>query len=145
MAKDDYYVIVQKILDYLYMQLKNGENSNPDFIKNDGFLFKINERYWTYIIVHMLKDGYIEGVTVTNLSDDSHLNEIIYNNALEIIRKTKNSDTEMSIVFNKKINLIKKQEKRYIICFIFRKKLNIIKKSKIKFGIHNHPTNLPPS
>ena len=102
------------------MQLKNGENTNPDFIKNDGFLFKINERYWTYIIVHMLKDGYIEGVTVTNLSDDSHLNEIIYNNALEIIRKTKNSDTEMS-------------------------KLNIIKKSKIKFGIHNHPTNLPPS
>ena len=145
MAKDDYYVIVQKILDYLYMQLKNGENTNPDFIKNDGFLFKINERYWTYIIVHMLKDGYIEGVTVTNLSDDSHLNEIIYNNALEIIRKTKNSDTEKSIVFNKKINLIKKQEKRYIICFIFRNNLNIIKKSKIKFGIHNHPTNLPPS
>lgn len=42
----------------------------------------------------------IEGVNVTNLSDDyrnkfnaisddSHLNEIIYNNALEIIRKTK--------------------------------------------------------
>lgn len=65
MAKDDYYVIVYKILAYLYMQLKNGENINPDFIKNDGFLFKINERYWTYIIVHLLKDGYIEGVNVT--------------------------------------------------------------------------------
>ena len=33
MAKDDYYVIVYKILAYLYMQLKNGENINPDFKK----------------------------------------------------------------------------------------------------------------
>lgn len=65
MAKDDYFVIVYKISAYLYMQLKNGENINPDFIKNDGFLFKINERYWNYIIVHLLKDGYIEGVTIT--------------------------------------------------------------------------------
>ena len=55
MAKDDYYVIVYKILAYLYMQLKNGENTNPDFIKNDGFLFKINERYWNNKIVHLLK------------------------------------------------------------------------------------------
>ena len=47
MAKDDYYVIVYKILAYLYMQLKNGENINPDFIKNDVFLFMINERYCT--------------------------------------------------------------------------------------------------
>ena len=45
--------------------IKNGENTNPDFIKNDGFLFKINERYWNYIIVHLLKGGYIEGVNVT--------------------------------------------------------------------------------
>lgn len=30
MAKDDYFVIVYKILAYLYMKLKNGEEIEPE-------------------------------------------------------------------------------------------------------------------
>ena len=32
MAKDDYFVIVYKILSYLYVKLKSGEDTNPNMI-----------------------------------------------------------------------------------------------------------------
>ena len=62
MAKDDYYVIVYKILAYLYVQLKAGEDVDPKMIAHDGPLFKINERYWTYIIVNMKDQMLIDHV-----------------------------------------------------------------------------------
>ena len=65
MAKDDYYVIVYKLLAYLYIQLKTGEPVEIDFVSNEGKLFKINSAYWTYIMRHLLSDGYIEGISIT--------------------------------------------------------------------------------
>lgn len=64
MSKDDYYVIVYKILAYLYVQLKNGDDIDSKIISFDGKLFNIPEKYWTYIIVHLCHDGYIENVTI---------------------------------------------------------------------------------
>lgn len=66
MAKDDYYVIVYKILAYLYIQLKHGEAVDPKMISYDGKLFNINYDYWIYIMQHMLEQGFIEGIVVTN-------------------------------------------------------------------------------
>lgn len=63
MAKDDYYVIVYKILAYLYRQLKHGEPVEGEMLKPDGKLFKINERYWVYIIQNMLDQGFIRGIS----------------------------------------------------------------------------------
>lgn len=65
MAKDDYYVIVYKLLAYLYIQLKTGEPIGVDFVSNEGKLFDINKPYWTYIIRHLYSDGYIEGISIT--------------------------------------------------------------------------------
>ncbi len=67
MAKDDYYVIVYKILAYLYVQLKAGEDIDTELIKPDGQLCGINERYWTYIIIHMLESGYVEGISIAKV------------------------------------------------------------------------------
>ena len=64
MAKDDYHVIVYKILAYLYVKLKEGELVDPDFIKPDGHLFQINEKYWEYIIETLLDKGYIRNVSI---------------------------------------------------------------------------------
>ena len=64
MAKDDYFVIVYKILAYLYVQLKNGEDVDLEMISAQGNLFKINERYYSYIIIHLLKEDLIEGPTI---------------------------------------------------------------------------------
>lgn len=71
MAKDNYYVIVYKILAYLYVQLKNGEPIDAKMIKHDGHLFQINKTYWLYILRHMLDDGYVEDITITKAFGDT--------------------------------------------------------------------------
>lgn len=45
MAKDDYYVIVYKILAYLYIKLKEGNSADIEMIKHDSKLLNINEYY----------------------------------------------------------------------------------------------------
>lgn len=63
MAKDDYFVIAYQILGYLYAQLKAGNKIDINMIKNDGTMFNIEYSYWCYIMIHLFKDGFIEGVT----------------------------------------------------------------------------------
>ena len=43
MAKDDYYVIVYKILAYLYTKLKAGEEIEPEMLMYNGTLFQIRK------------------------------------------------------------------------------------------------------
>ena len=62
MAKDDYHVIVYKILAYLYMQLKRGAPVEPEMLMYDGGLFQINRQYWIYILYHLTEEGYITGL-----------------------------------------------------------------------------------
>ncbi len=59
MARDDYFSIVYKILQYLYDRLKAGEDPDPDMLACTSL--GITERYWLYIMIHMIKGGYIEG------------------------------------------------------------------------------------
>lgn len=65
MAKDDYHVLVYQILSYLYVQLKAGEPIDTALLKHDSAYLGINETYWAYIFENLLKDGLIEGATVT--------------------------------------------------------------------------------
>lgn len=62
MSRDDYYVIAYKILAYLYVQLKQGRDIDPEMISYNSKLLNINERYWTYIIENLVDQGYIEHV-----------------------------------------------------------------------------------
>lgn len=64
MAKDDYHVVVYQILSYLYMQLKKGSTVDTLYISSDSPYYRINEKYWEYIIRNLCQDGYIEGVSV---------------------------------------------------------------------------------
>lgn len=63
MAKDDYFVIVYKILAYLYTQLKAGAPVDQNIISPDGILCEVNETYWTYIWVNLIDSGYVSGVS----------------------------------------------------------------------------------
>ncbi|MBQ3089075.1 MAG: hypothetical protein IJD21_00785 [Oscillospiraceae bacterium] len=65
MAKDDYHVIVYKVLAYLYVQLKNGQDVDAGCLTHDGLLFRINQRYWAYIMANLLRQGLIEGISIT--------------------------------------------------------------------------------
>ena len=66
MARDDYHVIVYQILAYLYLQLKSGDAVDEKrLMPGDGFL-GINETYWQYIMINLLNDGLISGITVSH-------------------------------------------------------------------------------
>ena len=71
MAKDDYYVIVCKILVYLYNRLKGRDNRDPMvFLNPTPKDFPISQSYFDYCIRHMYKKGYIEGVAVQANGDE---------------------------------------------------------------------------
>lgn len=61
MAKDDYHVIVFKILAYLYTCLKQDKKVEENDLKNYSKLYQINENYWAYIITNIQESGLIEG------------------------------------------------------------------------------------
>lgn len=69
MARDDYYVVVYQILSYLYQCLKLGKKVDERYINNDNKYISINIEYWKYIIVNMLNQGYISGISIDNTWD----------------------------------------------------------------------------
>lgn len=62
MAKDDYYVIVYRILAYLYRSLKEGEDINPNLLEPESKYLRVNRKYWQYIFERMQEQGFIDGV-----------------------------------------------------------------------------------
>lgn len=64
MTKDDYHIIVYQILAYLYQCLKSGEFPNTGGMNIFRERAGINSRYWHYILIHLLEDGYIEGASI---------------------------------------------------------------------------------
>ena len=63
MARDDYFVIVYKILSYMYQQLKKGKKIEAEMLLHDGVLFKINYEYWFYIFKNLVDQEYISGLS----------------------------------------------------------------------------------
>lgn len=70
MAKDDYFVIAYKLLAYLYSCLKAGEDVDVKLIQYNSEYINVGENYWYYILEHLYKDGYIEGVSIKRAIDD---------------------------------------------------------------------------
>lgn len=75
MSKDDYYVIIYKILAYLYVQLKKGEVVEAEMLMYDGDLFQVNKTYWVYIFENLSKDGYITGLSNIAVGNGYYLKE----------------------------------------------------------------------
>lgn len=66
MAKDDYYVIVCKILIYLYRRLKKKVQTVPEeYLMPLTKDFPIDEEYFQYVLEKMQEKGYIENVIFT--------------------------------------------------------------------------------
>ncbi len=64
MARDDYHVVVYKILSYLYQCLKRGDKVNAALLQYDSPMLKINQSYWEYIIYNLYTEGYINGIAL---------------------------------------------------------------------------------
>jgi hypothetical protein len=61
MARDDYFVVVYKILKYLYGRLRQGKAVNVHYLSHDGEDFNIPQSYWNYIIRNLTEYGYVSG------------------------------------------------------------------------------------
>lgn len=60
MAKDDYFVIVYRILTYLYSCFKAGETPETEAYGPDAL--KISNGYWVNVMESLSNEGYITGV-----------------------------------------------------------------------------------
>lgn len=67
MPQNDYFVIVYKLLKYLYDCLKKGRRPAPEILSAE--FFGIADGYWEYIIRNLYQEGYVEGVTLTRLNN----------------------------------------------------------------------------
>lgn len=63
MARNDYHVIVYRILLYLYDCLKGGRDVDTGKLDEIALAAGANERYWHYILCSLLDYGFISGVT----------------------------------------------------------------------------------
>lgn len=83
MARDDYFVIAAKILDYLYRCLKKGIAPDPEQLSPDAL--GINESYWSYIFSNLMESGYIIiGVTSKRLLGSAERQVKIQYNRIQI-------------------------------------------------------------
>ncbi len=64
MAKDDYFPLLYKLLSYLYKCLKEGRSPDYDLLAPETRNFPIGDEYFSYLLGHALKDGYIEGIAL---------------------------------------------------------------------------------
>ena len=62
MAKDDYFVLVYKLLRYLYRCLKENIPASWEVIAPNTKDFPIGQEYFAYSLSHLLADGYLEGI-----------------------------------------------------------------------------------
>ena len=67
MAYNDYELIVYKVLKYLYDCLKAGESI--ECVRLTRECYDIPASYWEYILIGLLEDGYIRGITATKTKD----------------------------------------------------------------------------
>ena len=59
MQKDDYFVIVYNVLNYLYEKLKDGTTTVECPTLAEDTKSQINEEYYLYIVQSLLDDKYI--------------------------------------------------------------------------------------
>ena len=64
MAQDDMFVVMYKILAYLYDCMKRGIEPKRSMLAHDGGMLNINESYWARIMKELVDHGYLEGVVV---------------------------------------------------------------------------------
>lgn len=64
MAQDDMYVVMYKILAYLYDCMKRGAKPAQSHYTHDGDLYRIPYPYWAQIMHELVEHGYVDGIVV---------------------------------------------------------------------------------
>lgn len=73
MARNDYFVLIYRILAYLYECLKEGNPADVSRLNESSEEFNINYTYWEYIFRHLYEAGYIEGISLFEVTGQQTL------------------------------------------------------------------------
>ena len=65
MAKNDYHVIMYRILAYIYACLREGVRFNPEVVSYETL--DVPESYWTTIVKMLIEKDYIRGAFVVSI------------------------------------------------------------------------------
>lgn len=74
MAQNDYFVIVYRVLKYLYDCLKKGEKPEAEYLV--ASTYNIPENYWIYILLSLINEEYIKGIRVDHTKDGVILGDL---------------------------------------------------------------------
>lgn len=66
-AQNDYFVIVYRVLKYLYDCLKKGEKPEVEYLATSTY--SIPENYWAYILLSLINEEYVKGIVVNHTKD----------------------------------------------------------------------------
>lgn len=72
MKKDDYFVIIYRILAYLYECMKAGEQADLGYLKYNTDPFPINQIYWSTIWENLIEQGYVRGASTVSAVGGHH-------------------------------------------------------------------------
>lgn len=64
MARDDYFLMVYRILSYLYKCIRQCEKPSEEYLKPLSKDFPIEYGYWTYILENIVYEGYVENIAI---------------------------------------------------------------------------------
>lgn len=64
MAQDDMFVVMYKILAYLYDCMKKGVEPKGSMLAHDGDMLNIEQSYWARILKELADHGYVDGIVV---------------------------------------------------------------------------------
>ncbi len=67
MAQNDYFVIVYRVLKYLYDCLKSGSKPEPIYLT--ASTYNIPDNYWGYIVISLINENYIKGIVINSTKD----------------------------------------------------------------------------
>ena len=74
MAQNDYFVIVYRVLKYLYDCLKKGEKPEAEYLV--ASTYNIPENYWIYILLSLINEEYIKGISVNHTKEGVILGDL---------------------------------------------------------------------
>lgn len=66
MAQDDMFVVMYKIIAYLYDCMKN--DAEPDFNKWNSDAMNVPHAYWMNVVEQLVEHGYVTGTTIIRTS-----------------------------------------------------------------------------
>ena len=78
LKSDDYFLLVYRVLAYLYGSLKTGKSKKPEALAPCSARLPINKKYWSYLMNQLFTEGYVDGLRICRMQYEKNGTDIEY-------------------------------------------------------------------